>query len=75
MSPTHKAVNLIRSKSADNAKLGTLKGVDQSLVKRIMDEVLEESPSVKWDDIAGQEVLVMIIILVIILDMKPLFIA
>lgn len=37
--------------------MATLKGVDQSLVKRIMDEVLEESPSVKWEDIAGQEVI------------------
>ena len=34
-----------------------LKGVEQSLVKRILDEILEDSPSVQWSEIAGQEVL------------------
>lgn len=42
--------------STDNARIPVLKGVEPSLVKRIMDEVLEETPSIKWEDIAGQEV-------------------
>ncbi len=52
----NKTGTLTKSKSTDNAKITALKGVDSSLVKRIMEEVLEESPSVKWEDIAGQEV-------------------
>ncbi|XP_065207889.1 spastin isoform X2 [Planococcus citri] len=55
-SPGHKGQALSKSKSSDTVKTPVLKGVEQSLVKRIMDEVLEESPSVKWEDIAGQEV-------------------
>lgn len=46
----------MKSKSTDNAKVSSLKGVEPDLMKRIMDEVLEDTPSVKWEDIAGQEV-------------------
>ena len=43
--------------SLENVKMTALKGVEQSLVKRILDEILEDSPSVQWSEIAGQEVL------------------
>ncbi|RXG68025.1 Spastin [Armadillidium vulgare] len=43
-----------RSRSA--GVLPALKGVDSRLAQIILDEVIDSSPSVTWDDIAGQEV-------------------
>lgn len=35
----------------------SMKGVDTKLAQGIMDEIIDSSPPVSWDDIAGQEVI------------------
>lgn len=57
LTPSSKARAQTRIKSTDNINISPIRGVDQSLVKRILDEVLEESPSVEWKAIIGQEVI------------------
>lgn len=41
---------------ATTSKTTALKGVDPKLAQIVLDEVLEGSSPVQWEDIAGQEV-------------------
>lgn len=53
-SPLHKPLT---TKSKTNTSRSTaLKGVDPKLAQLVLDEVLEGGSPVQWEDIAGQEV-------------------
>lgn len=43
------------SSTFDSSKPPVIKGVDPSLVTRIMEEIVDKSNSVEWDDISGLE--------------------
>lgn len=56
-SPLHKPMTN-KTKSPVSNKSAVLKGVDPKLAQIVMDEVLENSSPVQWDDIAGQQVII-----------------
>lgn len=54
-SPLHKPMTN-KTKSPVSNKSAALKGVDPKLAQIVLDEVLENSSPVQWDDIAGQQI-------------------